>query len=168
MIDLAKRSGVATQMGNQGHSGANYFQFKAWHEAGIIKDVTRITAFMNKSRRWHGWGQQTTSYPQDPIPAGINWDQWLDTVAAERPYSQKLHPGNWRSWFEFGSGAFGDWGPHILDTCHRFLELGLPETVTAVERKGPNDFIFPQASTCLLYTSPSPRDRQKSRMPSSA
>ena len=25
-----------------------------------------------------------------------------------------------------------------------------------------------QAATCLLYTSPSPRDRQKSRMPSSA
>ena len=27
---------------------------------------------------------------------------------------------------------------------------------------------FPYSSTCLLYTSPSPRDRQKSRMPSSA
>ena len=27
---------------------------------------------------------------------------------------------------------------------------------------------FVQISTCLLYTSPSPRDRQKSRMPSSA
>ena len=25
-----------------------------------------------------------------------------------------------------------------------------------------------QANSCLLYTSPSPRDRQKSRMPSSA
>ena len=27
---------------------------------------------------------------------------------------------------------------------------------------------FEQLLTCLLYTSPSPRDRQKSRMPSSA
>ena len=26
----------------------------------------------------------------------------------------------------------------------------------------------PRANSCLLYTSPSPRDRQKSRMPSSA
>ena len=26
----------------------------------------------------------------------------------------------------------------------------------------------PEAQVCLLYTSPSPRDRQKSRMPSSA
>ena len=32
------------------------------------------------------------------------------------------------------------------------------------------DVAFPEAGdyTCLLYTSPSPRDRQKSRMPSSA
>eukprot|EP00828_Plagiopyla_frontata_P006252 TRINITY_DN12699_c0_g2_i1.p1 TRINITY_DN12699_c0_g2~~TRINITY_DN12699_c0_g2_i1.p1 ORF type:complete len:113 (+),score=22.78 TRINITY_DN12699_c0_g2_i1:3-341(+) len=28
--------------------------------------------------------------------------------------------------------------------------------------------VFPQSKSCLLYTSPSPRDRQKSRMPSSA
>ena len=30
------------------------------------------------------------------------------------------------------------------------------------------DEIFTKANLCLLYTSPSPRDRQKSRMPSSA
>ena len=28
--------------------------------------------------------------------------------------------------------------------------------------------IIPESNSCLLYTSPSPRDRQKSRMPSSA
>ena len=38
------------------------------------------------------------------------------------------------------------------------------------ERTGrsPNDKYIVDESTCLLYTSPSPRDRQKSRMPSSA
>lgn len=55
MMQAAKKYGVVTQMGNQGHSEANYFQFKAWKEAGIIKDVTAITAHMNSARRWHGW-----------------------------------------------------------------------------------------------------------------
>ena len=41
-----KYTNVVTQMGNQGHSEANYFQFKAWKEAGIIKDVTAVTAHM--------------------------------------------------------------------------------------------------------------------------
>ncbi|CAA6693573.1 MULTISPECIES: Gfo/Idh/MocA family oxidoreductase [unclassified Lentimonas] len=148
MMDLAARSRVVTQMGNQGHSGANYFQFKAWSEAGLIKDVTRITAHMNRPRRWHGWGKSMTAYPSEPLPEGINWDQWIDS-AHKHPYSTKLHPQEWRSWYDYGCGCFGDWGPHILDTSHRFLKLGLPETVTAVHRDGINqsDLIYPDSST---------------------
>ena len=55
LMAAARKYKVVTQMGNQGHSEANYFQFKAWTEAGIIKDVTRITAHMNNKRRWHQW-----------------------------------------------------------------------------------------------------------------
>lgn len=147
MIDLAKRSGVSTQMGNQGHSGANYFQFKAWTEAGVITDVTRIKSYMNRPRRWHGWGQDVNGYPSDPKPDYIDWEQWHDTVAVDIPFSKRMHPSEWRSWHETGSGAFGDWGPHILDTCHRFLKLGIPHTISADLLEGANDYVFPQAST---------------------
>ena len=147
MIDLAQRSKVVTQMGNQGHSGPNYFQFKAWSEAGIIRDVTRITAHMNLNRRWHGWGQDVVSYPSQPLPEGIDWDQWRDVVAAEHPFSDRLHPQEWRSWFDQGTGCFGDWGAHILDTCHRFLELGLPERISVPYIDGANALVYPQAST---------------------
>ena len=40
--------------------------------------------------------------------------------------------------------------------------LALPASLRAALLK------MPLTNTCLLYTSPSPRDRQKSRMPSSA
>ncbi|MGB7325464.1 MAG: Gfo/Idh/MocA family oxidoreductase [Rubripirellula sp.] len=146
MIDLADRSGVVTQMGNQGHSEANFHQFKAWSEDGVFKDVRKITAYMNKYRRWHGWGESVTEYPTDPLPPGIDWDTWCNP-SPMNPHSKRLHPGNWRSWFDYGSGAFGDWGPHILDTCHRFLELGLPDRITAIKREGANTLVFPQAST---------------------
>lgn len=146
LIDLAGRSKVVTQMGNQGHSGDNYFQFKAWTEAGVISDVTRITAYMNAGRRWHGWGKSVAQYPSEPLPAAIDWDTWIGPSPVH-PFSKKLHPAEWRSWFDYGSGAFGDWGPHILDTCHRFLDLGLPEKVTAINREGVNEFVYPQAST---------------------
>lgn len=146
LIRMADKTGVVTQMGNQGHSGANYFQFKAYSEAGIITDVTSITAFMTRGRRWHGWGQDITRYPSEPLPEGLDWNQWIDSGAVH-PYSQRLHPQEWRSWFDYGSGAFGDWGPHILDTCHRFLDLGLPESITAVQREGANLLVYPQAST---------------------
>ncbi len=146
LIAMAEKTGLVTQMGNQGHSSANRTQFEAWTEAGVIKDVTRITAYMNKWRRWHGWGAGTTAYPQDPMPGGLDWEAWTAT-AAENPFSKKLHPGNWRSWFDYGSGCFGDWGPHILDTAHRYLKLGFPETITAVHRSGLSDLVYPGAST---------------------
>ncbi|CAA6680188.1 MULTISPECIES: Gfo/Idh/MocA family oxidoreductase [unclassified Lentimonas] len=144
-----KYPNIATQMGNQGHSGANYFQFKAWTEAGVIKDITRVTASMNYKRRWHGWGPSADAYPTQPVPKGVDWEFWHDCVAADRPFSDKLHPGAWRGWYEFGSGCFGDWGPHILDTPHRFLELGLPHTIHAEHLAGvnPYDLVYPEAST---------------------
>jgi len=144
MMAARKKYKVATQMGNQGHSGNNYLQFEAWTKAGIIKDVTKVTAFMNRPRRWHGW--KINGYPTEPKPDTLDWDLWLATRPF-RPFSGKLHPGNWRSWYDFGNGAFGDWGPHTLDTIHRFLKLGLPTKITAIKRDGPNKWIFPQAST---------------------
>ncbi|WP_080903464.1 Gfo/Idh/MocA family oxidoreductase [Parabacteroides sp. Marseille-P3160] len=148
LMDAAKRHPkVVTQVGNQGHSEANYFQFKAWKEAGIIKDVTAVTAHMNSARRWHGWDTNIYKYPEaQPIPETLDWDVW--TMAAQyHEYNEKYHYGNWRCWYDFGMGALGDWGAHILDTIHEFLELGLPYEVNPVMLKGHNDYFFPMSST---------------------
>jgi len=145
LMGAAARTGVVTQMGNQGHSGNNYFQFKAWSEAGVIKDVTKIIAFMNSPRRWHGW--TVNGFPDaEPMPQGLDWNMW-HSARPLHAFSRRLHPETWRGWFDYGTGAFGDWGAHILDTSHRFLTLGLPHTIEAVRRDGTSAFIYPQAST---------------------
>ena len=148
MIDSAKKhKNVVTQMGNQGHSEANYFQFKAWQEAGIIKDVTAITAHMNNPRRWHGWDTNIKKFPAaEPIPETLDWDKWL-SAQSYHDFNKDLHYGQWRCWYDFGMGALGDWGAHIIDTAHRFLELGLPEEVIPLKLTGHNDFFFPMSST---------------------
>ena len=145
MIAAMKKYKVATQMGNQGHSGNNPLQFEAWVKAGIIKDVTKVDACMNKGRRWHPWKFDEWQ-TGEKVPETLDWDTWLGT-APEHPFSDKLHYGNWRGWFEYGNGAFGDWGPHTLDTIHRFLECGLPTKTTAVYRDGVKKLLFPMAST---------------------
>jgi predicted dehydrogenase len=151
MIRAAKKyPKVVTQMGNQGHSEANYFQFKAWKDAGIIKDVTAVTAHMNSSRRWHGWDPNIYKYPEaEPMPEGIDWDTWNMAVQYHE-FNQKYHYGNWRCWYDLGMGALGDWGAHILDTIHEFLDLGLPYEVNPTMLKGHNDYFFPMSSTILF------------------
>lgn len=147
LIKAERKYGVVTQMGNQGHSEANYFQFKAWKDAGIIKDVTAITAHMNSARRWHGWDTSIRDYPAEEfIPGTLDWDTWLAAVP-HRKFNKEYVNGQWRSWYDFGLGALGDWGAHIIDTAHEFLELGLPYEIDPVLLRGHNRFFFPQSST---------------------
>lgn len=147
MKAAAKHPKLATQMGNQGHSEGNYFQFKAWTEAGIIKDVTAITAHMNSSRRWHGWDPNIKSFPPaEPVPATLDWDIWQMQTQGHS-YNKDFVNGQWRCWFDFGMGALGDWGAHLLDTAHQFLNLGLPTQVEALKAEGHNNFFYPMSTT---------------------
>lgn len=146
LIAAEKKHNGICQMGNQGHSSSQRMQFKTWVEQGIIKNVRRVDACMNKGRRWHPWGN-VTSYPAaEPMPEGMNWDVWTAT-APLHDYSKRLDGGNWRGWYDYGNGAFGDWGPHTLDTIHRFLKLGLPFEIRADKLEGQNDYIYPMATT---------------------
>ena len=133
---------VVTQMGNQGHSGAGTIQFGKWVEAGLVRNVRKIDAWFTNSRRWHGWTD--TAYPEAIPPVGYDWDIWLSRRPF-RPYSEKLINGNWRCWYEFGCGAMGDWGAHILDGIHRYLKLGQPYEISTT-LKGPSDLLYPQGS----------------------
>lgn len=150
MQKARKNPNVVTQVGNQGHSEANYFQFKAWKEAGIIKDVTAITAHMNNPRRWHGYDANISRFPEaQPVPKNMDWDTWLG-ACQWHDFSDKFHQGNWRCWYDFGMGALGDWGAHILDAAHEFLDMGLPYEISLTYEKGHNDYFFPYSSTILF------------------
>lgn len=151
LIQMAKKHPeVATQVGNQGHSEANYFQFKAWMEAGIIKDVTAVTAHMNNARRWHKYDPKMIQMPEgDQIPAGMDWNAWHGGVRYHN-YSKLFHQGDWRSWYDFGMGALGDWGAHILDTVHEFCQLGLPYEINCLKATEHNEFFYPYSSTILF------------------
>lgn len=145
MMAAEKQYKVSCQMGNQGHSEANYFQFKAWVEAGIVKNVTSITAFMNSPRRWHGM-KVDGFLPEQSLPESLDWETWLAT-APKLAFNKGYINGDWRSWYELGNGALGDWGAHIFDTAHEFLNLGLPTEVDPIKIEGHSPYIFPQTTT---------------------
>ncbi|MBU3820957.1 Gfo/Idh/MocA family oxidoreductase [Flavobacteriaceae bacterium XHP0103] len=155
LVKAAKKyDKVVTQMGNQGHSEANYFQFKTWVETGIIKDVTAITAHMNSRRRWHGWDPNINSYPPtQQIPQTLDWELWQMAIAEEHGYHKDFINGQWRCWYDYGMGALGDWGAHIIDTAHEFLELGLPYEIDCTKATGHNPFFYPMSST-IVYRFP--------------
>ncbi|MGA3182050.1 MAG: Gfo/Idh/MocA family oxidoreductase [Verrucomicrobiota bacterium] len=74
-------------------------------------------------------GLERPAEAQTP-PAGMNWDQWCGPSPA-RPYHKTYHYGNWRPWWDFGTGTVGDFGCHALQMFHDELEMGAPDWVTA-------------------------------------
>lgn len=105
---------------------------------------------MNNPRRWHSWDPKIKEFPKaEAIPDTLDWDTWLG-ACMEHDYNKDFINGQWRCWYDFGMGALGDWGAHILDTAHEFLNLGLPYEINPLLLSGHNDFFFPMSSTILF------------------
>ena len=64
------------------------------------------------------------------IPAGLDWDLFLGPAPAI-PYHPAYHPFSWRGWLDFGVGAIGDMGAHLIDQPFWALDLGYPTTISA-------------------------------------
>ena len=151
LMEAEKKYGVVTQMGNQGHSGNNFYQYRDYVRNGVLKDVTKVVSHMNMQRRWHKWGGKTASYPlAETMPATLDWNCWVSS-APYHPFSKDLAYGEWRCWYDYGNGCMGDWGAHILDCVHRFTLGGdLPTEVKISNVTGHNAYVFPIQDTLTM------------------
>ncbi|HUL76069.1 MAG TPA: Gfo/Idh/MocA family oxidoreductase [Vicinamibacteria bacterium] len=133
ITDAARRYGVTTQMGNQGHSYESIRLLKEWLDDGAIGDVTEVHAWTDRpvgGDPWSDFVQRAMPTDTPPVPEALDWDLWLGPVPF-RPYHPEYHPTKWRAWLDFGTGPLGDMGCHILDPAFWALELGPPRAIEA-------------------------------------
>jgi predicted dehydrogenase len=128
LAEAARKYKVATQMGNQGHSGEGIRLVCEWIWDGAIGPVREVHAWTNRPI----W-PQGTDRPADipPIPDTLDWNLWLGP-APERAYHPAYLPFDWRGWWDFGTGALGDMACHIIDPVFLALKLDYPTSVRAV------------------------------------
>ena len=150
---LAKETGVATQMGNQGHSSDDARLVNEWVHAGVIGDVREVHIWTNRPIWPQGlpapvapgempdktdWGRGSMNrriasavdggYEQ---PLALDWKNYVGPIAEDVAYHPIYHPFNWRGWTAFGVGALGDMGAHLVDHPFWALDLGYPASVQA-------------------------------------
>jgi predicted dehydrogenase len=166
---------LATQMGNQGHSWDDARKAVEYLWAGAIGDVREIHIWTNRPLgywpqgiprpevrtppengfRWNGPGIEarlaTAMAGNYPKPATLNWDLFLG-VAPRVDYHPVYHPFNWRGWTDWGVGAIGDMGAHLIDHSMWALELGFPTTIETVCTPF-NGVCYPHA-TMTMYEFP--------------
>jgi predicted dehydrogenase len=144
-------------MGNQGHSSKEARQINEWIQAGIIGPVREVRIWTNrpiwpqgiarplspeelaaKSAQITSWNRRTVTEATAsalsgnyPLPDGLRWDLYLGPVKNDVPYHPIYHPFNWRGWVDFGVGALGDMGAHLVDHPYWALGLTYPSTIEA-------------------------------------
>jgi len=120
--ELARRSKVVTQMGNQGSASSSLRRCIEIIQAGALGQIREI----------YEWGigctaREGSAEGEDPIPSGFNWDLWVGPSAL-RPFKKDVyHPATWRGWFDFGNGGLADFCCHSINLPMRALNLGYPE-----------------------------------------
>lgn len=127
LTTAASKFKVVTQMGNQGASNNGPRQMKEWYDAGLIGDVHTVYAFTDRPV----WPQGIPwSANKADIPKELDWDLWLGT-APYKDFVDKLVPFNWRGWWDYGTGALGDMGCHLLEAPFSVLGLKYASEVEA-------------------------------------
>src|SRR5438874_5570880 len=163
---------LATQMGNQGHSWDDARTAVEYVWAGAIGDVREVHVWTNRPLgywpqgiprpetrsvppsgfRWNGPGLEarlaTAMAGNYPKPEGLAWDLFLG-VAPYVEYHPVYHPFNWRGWTDWGCGAIGDMGAHLMDHSMWALDLGYPSTIETLATPF-NGVSFPNA-TMTVY-----------------
>ena len=123
----AAKHGVVTQMGNQGHANDGTRLTKEWIDAVVIGTVREVHFWTNRPV----WPQGVPLPAAEKIPATVDWNLWQG-VAPEHAYSSKVMPFNWRGFWDYGCGALGDMGCHIMDAAFWSLDLRGNCSVSAV------------------------------------
>jgi predicted dehydrogenase len=159
LTKLAARHKVATQMGNQANSGDGVRQLCEWIWNGEIGEIREVHTWTDRPI-WPQGLQRPTNVMT--VPKTLNWDLFIGP-APMRPFNEIYTPWNWRGWWDFGTGAFGDMACHILDPVYQALKLGYPEKVRGSSTSF-NTESAPQAET-VEFSFPSRENMPKLAMP---
>tara|TARA_R110002049_G_scaffold309212_1_gene518680 strand:+ start:2522 stop:3982 length:1461 start_codon:yes stop_codon:yes gene_type:complete len=125
LTEAAKKHKIVTQMGNQGSSGDGVRKLREWYNAGLIGDVHTVYCWTDRPVWPQGIPWPSTNAE---IPKELDWDLWLGT-APQKNYIDGLLPFNWRGWWDYGTGALGDMGCHLVEAPYRVLDLLYPKDV---------------------------------------
>lgn len=107
LVQAARKYGCVVQVGTQQRSMAVNRLACEFIRTGKLGRIRVVQGVNYTGPQFIG------SLPEEPVPAGLDWDQWLGQ-APWRPYNRQLHHG-WMAWWDYSGGQMTNWGAHGLD-----------------------------------------------------
>ena len=129
MVEAMRKHQRIVQMGTQARTAAHFLSAIRYIRSGKLGKVLVAKAW--ESSRQRSIGRPADSDP----PEGVDYDMWLG-AAPKRPFNVKRFHGNWRWFFDYGTGDLGNDGVHRLDYARWALS-------TAAEAQGESPLSIP-------------------------
>jgi predicted dehydrogenase len=108
LVDVVRHYGRVFQVGSQQRSMAmNRIACELVRSGGLGK-VKEVLAPNYPGAE----ASPANGFPEEPVPAGLNWDVWLNQMAF-RPFNPQWM--SWGRWREFAGGEVTNWGAHGID-----------------------------------------------------
>ncbi|MCU0875151.1 MAG: Gfo/Idh/MocA family oxidoreductase [Pirellulaceae bacterium] len=118
MVDAARRYNRIVQTGSQSRSNGRVSFGCEVVRQGRIGQVREVHVTC-------GPPSVPCDLPAEPVPDYLDWDLWLGP-APWRPYHARIHPVQFRAWFDYSGGGMTDWGAHHFDIAQ--WGLGMDHT----------------------------------------
>lgn len=146
--EAAEKAGVCTQMGNTGHAAEGARRTNEYVRSGALGEISKVYCRTDRPI----WPQDLVRPAAEPVPSTLDWDLWLGP-APEKPYSSQIAPFKWRGFLDYGTGALGDMGAHIIDHPVWALGLGLPTKIRVekADRSKPGAEKDSHPSSCIIH-----------------
>ena len=186
ILRVAKETGALVQMGNQGSSGDGHRRHVELIQQGLLGEVREIYVWTDRPIWFQGdVAQKCAAGRRAPVPKDLDWDCWLGTAkfrdyVEDQPAGLVLpckdqwatckkgvyHDFNWRAFYDFGTGAFGDMACHTMNLPYRAMEFGAVKSAEAYDMHGWNAVAFPTKSRVkLVYAARASKARPGVQLP---
>lgn len=117
LVEAVKKSGKTLQVGTMQRTDMLQFaRAVATARSGQLGKIKQIEV------KLPGPAPSGGPFAKQPVPDGLDWDQWLGQTPKVDFIPQRCH-GEFRWWFEYSGGMMTDWGAHYVDIAHWALGI---------------------------------------------
>ena len=129
MVKAAQRYKSIVQIGQWQRSDPHWLDAVNYIKTGNLGKIRLVRVFS-----YQGWCPSIPVVPDEPVPAGVDYDMWLGP-ATKRPFNRNRFHFTFRWFWDYAGGLMTDWGVHLLDYALFGMNVTTPKSVMAMGGK---------------------------------
>lgn len=129
MVSAAKKNKTVVQVGQWQRSDPHWLDAVNFIKSGKLGKIRLVRVFS-----YQGWCPSIPVLPDEPVPAGVDYDMWLGP-ASKRPFNRNRFHFTFRWFWDYAGGLMTDWGVHLLDYALFGMDVTTPKSVMALGGK---------------------------------